>query len=71
MSRKKDIFTIQCHPVLFEVWNWDCEIHFYITCIASNCKMEAHLWRVFYVILVERTFVVHHKFRVVTKEVGN
>ena len=44
---------------------------FLITCIISDCEIEVKLWRVVDAALVERPFVVHRDFGIVTEEVGD
>ena len=67
--------TIDPHQLVsssfFKVWKWDCEIYFSRTCIVYDCELEAKLWRVVGVTLVERPFVVHRDFGIVAEEVGN
>ena len=40
MSMKENIITNYCCTVLFEVWNWDCEIYLSEPHILSYCEME-------------------------------
>ena len=71
MSRKKWIFANEGRPVFFEVWKWNCEIYFLMTFILSDCEVKSKLWIVVDVTHVERPFVVHCYFVIVTVELGN
>ena len=71
MTWKQYIFPNQCSPALFDVWKCDHEIYFSGPCIASDCETEAKFWGLFDVSFLERPFVVHCDFVIMTEEVGN
>ena len=65
MSWKQYILPNQFIPVLFEICKWDSEIYFSGPYILSDWELEAKLWGVVDVSLLEHSFVVHRDFGIV------
>ena len=71
MASKKSVVSQEGSPVLFEVGKRDSKIDLSGPCITSYYELEFNLRGVVDISLVERPFVVHCDFGIMTEEVWN